>query len=78
MPALAISLLLAAAMFGAIWMILGRRSKASSSRLPGRLSVAERRHLYKRLGIDPVALARQRRSNTLWLDPRVDDRRTDA
>ena len=81
MSALIVTALLAAAMATMIWIaISGRRSRlrVEEHRLPGQLSAAERRRLYQRLGLDPAALARQRHSNVIWLDPRVIDRRTDA
>jgi hypothetical protein len=74
--------LLAAALMTMLWVVRGqRRSQAQveERRVPGQLSAAERRRLYQRLGIDPAAIARQRQSNVIWLDPRViDRRRTDA
>jgi hypothetical protein len=82
MAGITITLVLAMGMLGAIWLLLKpkRRALPDSSRLPGQLSAAERRRLYQRLGIDPAALARQRRSNVIWLDPRVEEprRSTDA
>jgi hypothetical protein len=75
-------LLLATAMMAMIWVALGglrSRIRVEERRLPGQLSASERRKLYQRLGIDPAAMARQRQSNVIWLDPRViDRRRTDA
>lgn len=81
MSGLIVALFLAAGMFTMIWIVLGgRRSRLRvERRLPGQLTAAERRRLYQRLGLDPVAMARQRHSNVIWLDPRViDHRRTDA
>ena len=81
MSAIIVALLLAAGLFTMIWVALGgRRSRLRvERRLPGQLTAAERRRLYQRLGLDPAAMARQRQSNVIWLDPRVvDHRRTDA
>lgn len=81
MSGLAVALLLALGMATMIWITLaGRRSRLRvEPRLPGHLSAAERRRLYQRLGLDPVAMARQRQSSVIWLDPRIiDRRRTDA
>lgn len=80
MSGLVVVLLLAAAMM-MIWIALGQRTAPPRAelRLPGQLSAVERRRLYQRLGLDPSALARSRKSNVIWLDPRViDHRRTDA
>lgn len=75
-------LLLAAAMTAMMWVALGgrpARGRIEQRRMPGQISAAERRRLYERLGIDPAAMARQRNSNVVWLDPHViDRRRTDA
>ena len=85
MAGIAITLILAVGMLGAIWLLLAPRGRKHNRKpqrtvLPGQLSAAERRRLYQRLGIDPAALARQRRSNVVWLDPRVEEPRriTDA
>lgn len=82
MSALVVVLLLAAAMGAMFWVTLSARRpriRVEERRLPGQLSAAERRRLYQRLGIDPAAMARQRQSNVIWLDPRIiDRRRTDA
>jgi hypothetical protein len=77
MAGIVIALALSVLMMGAIWMLLKPRRKVEveMQRLPGQLSAAERRRLYQRLGIDPSALARQRRSNVIWLDPRVEEPR---
>lgn len=77
MAGIVIALSLSAVMLGAIWLLLKPRRRAEPERqtLPGQLSAAERRQLYHRLGIDPAAMARQRRSNVIWLDPRIDERR---
>lgn len=82
MAGIVIALVLSVLMMGAIWMLLKprRRHGVETARLPGQLSAVERRRLYQRLGIDPAALARQRHSNVIWLDPRVEEprRSTDA
>ncbi len=81
MSAFVVTVLLAAAMTTMIWIAIGSRSRARTPEhpLPGQLSAAERRRLYERLGIDPAALARQRHSRVIWVDPRIiDRRRTDA
>lgn len=72
-----VALMLATAMFATIALVLRGRKRAAlrHQRLPGQLSQAERRHLYRQLGIDPVALTRQRRPNVVWRDPGVIDRR---
>ena len=70
MAGILISLILAAGMFAAIrGLALTRDRRPILPPMPGQLSVDERRRLYKRLGIDPAALARQQRSNVIWLDP---------
>ena len=78
MAAMLISLILATGMFGAIWALTRRRAP----KLPpvqGQLTAAERRRLYRSLGINPAALARQNRTNVIWLDPHLSrSRRTDA
>jgi hypothetical protein len=75
MAGIVIALALSVLMMGAIWMLLKPKSirAIEAQRLPGQLSAAERRRLYQRLGIDPSALARQRRSNVIWLDRRVEE-----
>lgn len=79
MSALVIIILLTGAMAMMGWVALGqRRPKVVEQRRPGQLSAAERRELYRRLGIDPAAMARQSGSNVVWLDPRIVDRRTEA
>lgn len=80
MAGLLISLLLASGMFAAIWALVRvRSSRAEAPRLPGQLTAAERRQLYKRLGINPATMARQSRSNVIWLDPnRAGRPRTEA
>lgn len=82
MSAVVVVLLLAAAMSAMMWVAIGAkrpRIRVREQRLPGQLSAAERKRLYNSLGIDPAAMARQRHSNVIWLDPRViDRRRTDA
>jgi hypothetical protein len=81
MSAFVVTFLLAAAMTTMIWIAMGSRARtrAIEPPLPGQLSADERRRLYERLGIDPAALARQRHSHVIWVDPRIIDRRhTDA
>ena len=81
MSGLVVIILLAAAMAAMIWIAFSQRRRmapAVPKRL-GQLSAAERRQLYRRLGIDPAALAADQRTNVIWLDPRVIERRpTDA
>jgi hypothetical protein len=70
MAGILLSLILAAGMFGAIWGLgRSRRKPDALRRVSGQLSAAERRRLYKRLGIDPALLARRQRSNVTRLDP---------
>lgn len=82
MAGIIVALILSAVLMGTIWLLLSpkRRAGPLHTHLPGQLSAAERRRLYQRLGIDPAALARQRHSNVIWLDPRIDEprRSTDA
>lgn len=81
MSGLVIVLLLAAAMATMIWIALGKANapRRRQPELPGQLSASERRRLYRRLGLDPAALARSPQSQAIWVDPRViDRRRTDA
>lgn len=81
MSGLVVVLLLSAAMMTMVWIALGHRPTRHKAepRIPGQLSAAERRRLYRRLGIDPAALARAQHSNVIWLNPQViDRRRTDA
>jgi len=82
MAGIVVALTLSVVMMGAIWLLLKpRRIRiVETPRAPGQLSAAERRRLYQRLGLDPAVLARQRRSNVIWLDPRVEEprRSTDA
>jgi hypothetical protein len=78
MSGILISLALAIGMFGAIGALLRRRTPAAPP-VQGQLTAAERRRLYKSLGINPAALARQRHANVVWLDPhRARGKRTDA
>lgn len=61
MTEIVITALLSVSMWMAIWLLGRRRHRPmQSSGLPGQLTAAERRHLYKRLGIDPEVMARQR------------------
>lgn len=70
MAGLLVSVILAAALAGSLWNLARVRTTRRPGRpLPGQLSAAERRRLYKRLGINPALLARQQRSNVIWLDP---------
>lgn len=81
MSGMVVTLLIATGMFTMIWIAFGhRRSRLRvERRTAGQLTAAERRRLYKRLGLDPAAMTRQRQSNVIWRDPRViDHRRTDA
>ena len=80
MAGILISFALAFGMFAAIWALARprRHRLPEPPRMPGQLSAAERRRLYKRLGINPAAMARQSRTNVIWLDPTIGRRRTDA
>lgn len=82
MSGVVVALLLAAGVFMMIWVVVKDRSsrlRIEARRLPGQLTAAERKHLYRRLGLNPAQLDRNRQSNVIWLDPRViDRRRTDA
>jgi hypothetical protein len=60
MAGIVITALFAASMWAAIWVLTARRRRPVPPTLPGQLTPAERRRLYKRLGIDPVVMARQR------------------
>ena len=60
MAGIVITALLSASMWVAIWLLTRRRRPADPPALPGQLTPAERRRLYKRLGIDPAVMARQR------------------
>jgi hypothetical protein len=80
MSGLVVALLLTAAM--SLMMSIAVRHRPRSrpvAQMPGELSVAERKHLYRRLGIDPEALRSQGPAKVIWADPRViDTRRTEA
>jgi hypothetical protein len=61
MAGLVITALFTLTLWGAIWLLARRRRRALNTRaLPGQLTPAERKRLYKRLGINPARLARQR------------------
>lgn len=60
MAGIMITALFAISMWAAIWTLTGRRRRREPPALPGQLTPAQRRRLYKRLGIDPVVMARQR------------------
>lgn len=62
MAGIIITALLALSMWAAIAVLVRRRRGAGD--VPGHLTVAQRRHLYRRLGLDPDQLTRQRRYNT--------------
>ena len=67
-----VALLLAAGMFATIWLAARKRAVRPT---PGQLSAAERRRLYRRLGLDPAAMARRPHPRSVWRDPNVVDRR---
>lgn len=77
MAGLAVALCAVLAVWGALAIATKRRRRREivQTRRPGQLSAAERRRLYQRLGINPATLARQSRTNVIWLDV---TRRTDA
>jgi hypothetical protein len=61
MAGIVITALLSISMWVAIWLLTRRRRlPAPPPALPGQLTAAERRKLYKRLGIGPEVMARQR------------------
>jgi hypothetical protein len=61
MAEIVITALLSVSMWVAIWLLGKRRRRAAPlPDVPGHLTAAERRRLYKRLGIDPEVMARQR------------------
>jgi hypothetical protein len=60
MAGIVITALLSVSMWMAIWLLTRRRRPADPSVPSGQLTPAERRRLYKRLGIDPAVMARQR------------------
>lgn len=82
MAGFVITALFALSLWGAIWLLVRRRRRnAAAVKLPGQLSPAERRRLYKRLGIDPVLLVRDRGFEARIIPFPVDARRrrsTDA
>lgn len=79
MAGILISLALACGMSVAIWALFRPRRRSPEPRIPGQLTAAERRELYRRLGIDPATMARQSHTNVIWLDPRrAGQPRTDA
>ena len=61
MSGIVITALLATSMWVAIWLLTGRRRREPElPTLPGQLTPAQRRRLYKRLGLDPALMARRR------------------
>ena len=72
MAGIVITALFAISMWAAIWVLTGRRRRPEPPALPGQLTPAERRRLYKRLGIDPVVMARQRPYGWTVTKPRHD------
>jgi hypothetical protein len=72
MAEIVITALFAISMWVAIWLLTRRRRRPEPPALPGQLTSAERRRLYKRLGIDPVVMARQRPYGWTVTKPRHD------
>ncbi|GAO40036.1 hypothetical protein SCH01S_42_00790 [Sphingomonas changbaiensis NBRC 104936] len=75
MAGIVITALFAISMWAAIWLLAGRKRRAEPPGPPGQLTPAERRRLYKRLGIDPVVMARQRSYGWTVARPRPDVQR---
>ena len=76
MAGIVITALLSISMWVAIWLLTRRRRQpVAPPAIPGQLTPAERRKLYKRLGIDPDVMARQRPYGAPALPPQPDLRR---
>lgn len=73
MAEIVITALFAIGMWGAIWLLTRPRRRAERPAMPGELSATERRRLYKRLGIDPAVMARQRPYGGSVMRPRHDE-----
>jgi hypothetical protein len=70
MAGIVITALLALSMWVAI-ALLGRRKRRAPElpALPGQLTAAERRRLYRRLGLDPALLTRSQRRGEAIVTP---------